>query len=110
MIYQDQKAAIENQTVITEYLASFWNPEAVKKIQEARTNASKHKFKNDKEFEEHILSGEYKENNLLDAIKKIREMEKDNNKRYQNTNSKNFPKSKLPTDLSSIKSTLNKFK
>ena len=110
MIYQDQKANVENQTAITEYLASFWNPEAVKKIQEMRSDASKHKFKTDKEFEDHILSGEYKENILLDAVKKIRELEQDSNKRYQNNNPKNFPKSKLPTDLSSIRSTLNKFK
>lgn len=108
MIYQDRKTFIENQTAITEYLASFWNPEAVKKIQEIRADSQKHKFKNDKEFEDHILSGEYKENSLLDAIKKIKELE--NDKKIKNVTSKKSPKSKLPTDLSSIKSTLNKFR
>lgn len=108
MIYQDRKLSMENQTAITEYLASFWNPEAVRKIQETRASAQQHKFKNDQEFEEHILSGEYKENTLLDAIKKIKELEKTGNKK--NLNYKNSPRSKLPTDLSSIKTTINKFK
>ena len=110
MIYQDRKTMLEHETAITEYLASFWNPEAVKKIQEMRSSSHKHKFKNDQEFEEHILSGEYKENNLLEAIKKIKELEQGNNKRLRNIVQKNSPKSKLPTDLSNIKSTLNKFR
>ncbi len=100
LIYQDRKYEIDQQTAFTEYLASFWNPEAVKKIQESRASASQHKFKSDQEFEDDILSGKYKENSLLDAIKKIRELEQQNKK--QPMSNKHSPKSKLPTDLSSL--------
>lgn len=108
MVYKDKKTELDNITSLVEYLASFWNPEAVKKIQEIRQNASQHKFKSDNEFEEEVISGDYKNNPLLQAIQKIRENEKSLQQNY-NT-SKRGLRSKLPTDLSVIQSTLEKFR
>jgi hypothetical protein len=96
--------------MLVEYLASFWNLEAVKKIQEARGNSEMHKFKDNNEFEEHILSGDYKNNPLLEAVRKIKEMEGEKDIKNLESNKKARLKSKLPTDLSSIRSTLEKFK
>lgn len=106
LIYQDRKYELDQQTAFVEYAASFWNPEAVKKIQESRTSAAQHKFKSDQEFEEDILSGKYKENTLLDAIKKIRSLDQQN--KQQSIPNKHHPKSKLPTDLSSLHSSVEK--
>lgn len=108
MIYQDRKKELDNNIALADYLASFWNPEAVNKVKDSRERAGLHNFKGDREFEEHILSGEYKENPLLKAIKKIRKM--DEKKRVISSEREDSPKSKLPTDLSSIHSTLKKFK
>lgn len=110
MIYQDRKLELDNQLAITEYLASFWNPEAVKKIQETRSNSAKHKFKEDQEFEEYVLSGNYKHNPLLDAVQKIKQLEMDKNIKVPQSNNRGSSKSKLPTNLSSIRSTMEKFK
>jgi len=109
MVYQDKKKEIEEQTAFADYLASFWNPEAVKKVQEVRKSASQHRFKGDTEFEENVVSGEYKDNPLIDAILKLREIEGRNEKRRRATENKRAPKSKLPTDLSSIRKTLDRF-
>ena len=91
-----------------EYLASFWNPEAVKNIQETRKSTEKHNFKTDKEFEQEVISGKYKESKLIESIKKLKEME-ENSKKKTIISNKHFQKSKLPTDLSSIQSTIEKF-
>jgi len=109
MIYQDRKTELDRNIAITEYLASFWNPEAVKKAKEMRDDAGMHSFKSDNEFEEHVVSGDYKNNPLLDAIKKIRDLEK-KERGGRNVRPKGSPKTKLPTNLSSIHSTLEKFK
>lgn len=110
MIYQDRKIEWENQTAITEYLASFWNPKAVEKAQEIRNSKKQHKFKDDMEFEDHVVSGKYKESTLLDAVRKIRNLDKETNQRIRTIKKKEKRKTKLPTDLSSIHSTLGKFK
>lgn len=109
MIYQDNKRDMDNQVALAEYLASFWNPEGVKKAQEIRNSRSKHNFKSDKDFEEEIVSGKYKQNPLLEAIIKARELEKQERRQVEKTNNR-APRSKLPTDLSVIKSTIGKFK
>ena len=107
MIYQEQKATIDNQISIAEYLASFWNPKAVEKAREMRNSSGTHKFKDDSEFEEHMLSGDYKDNPLLDAIKKLKEMDGKNNQLKKAI--QKSPRRKLPTDLSNIQSILKKF-
>lgn len=105
MLNRDAKFESDNLVSLADYLASFWNPEAVKKIQEARGADGAHAFKSDDEFEKSLISGEYKNNPLLDAVIKMnknKSLNPDNNK-------PSHPRSKLPTDLSSINRTLNKF-
>ena len=108
MLSNDKKKEYDVMMVMADYLASFWNPEAVKKIQEDRKSKSAHNFKDDNEFEESLVSGEYKNNPLLDAFIKMRKNER-NNEEEPVPENKLYPKSRLPTDLSSIRSTLNKF-
>ena len=104
LINQDQKEKLDYDLLMYEYLASFWNSEAVKKIKESREHKEKHKFKNDDEFEEDVVSGKYKQNELLDAITKIRKDEVEKRSKLEIDTRKG--KSKLPTNLSSI---INKY-
>lgn len=105
MIYQDQKREHDRELAMTEYMAAFWNPEAVKKIQQTRTEAAKHKFKSDTEFEESIISGDYKNNPILEAVKQLGLL---------NDNKKVIPekpgKSKSATNLANLKQTIESFK
>jgi len=109
MIYQDRKSELDHEIAITEYLASFWNPEAVRQAKKMKNSAEQHNFKNDEEFEEHIISGDYKDNPMLDAVRKIRSIEK-KQRGGRDVKSKKPPKTKLPTNLSSIHSALESFK
>lgn len=105
MIHKDKTQANDFNIALADYLASFWNAEAVKKVQEARKSSGNHRFKNDEEFEKSMIERTYKENPLLDAVIKLRNLEDENIA----TNSRH-PKTKMPTDLSAIYKTLNKFK
>lgn len=102
---QDQKSEADNNILFIEYLASFWNPEAVSKIKEARDSKSNHNFKNDDEFEEEVLSKSFKDNKYVDAIRKLREAEGKDSLRNINK-----PKSKQAINLDAIHSTIKKFK
>jgi hypothetical protein len=105
MIEHDKTIERDYFLGMADYLASFWNPEGVRKVQEIRNSKSLHAFKDDQEFEESIVTGDYKNSPILDAVIKLRKMEQDKN--Y--VKNENHPKTKLPTDLSSIKTTLTKF-
>lgn len=104
MIAKDRKEEQETQIALFEYLASFWNAEAVKKIREAREVNDQHRFQNDAEFEESMVSGDYKNNPIVDAVINMRKKEAEGS--LANVRQ---PKTKLPTDLSSIKTVLNNF-
>ena len=54
-------------------MASFWNPESVKKVQEIRKQSELDSEVSDKEFIEMMSQQDYKNNPLIDAIKKIKE-------------------------------------
>lgn len=98
---------MDNNVAFLEYLASFWNAEAVKKVRDSRTELPAHNFQQDEEFEKTVVSGDYKTNPLLDAVIKLREQEKavaEGNFRADKN-----PKSRVPTDLTSIYNTLKKF-
>lgn len=106
MINQDQKKELDHEIAITEYLASFWNPEAVQKIKEQRISRETHNFKNDEEFEQHVLSGDYKSSPILDAVRKLRELEQN----YKTSVPEDKARStKLPKDLSTLKSVIEDF-
>lgn len=73
---------------MAEYVASFWNPDGVKRIKEARTDAENHSFQNNKEFEDYILSGEFKNNKYVNAILDIRKHEEGEDENANNNSIK----------------------
>lgn len=104
LVIRDRKQDEENKIAMVEYLASFWNSEAVKKIREARESKSQHAFLDDEEFEKTLVSREFKNNPILDAVINMNKKSENDNQNHRG------PKSKLPTDLSSIHRTMDKFK
>lgn len=104
MLAQDQKNTFDQQLSFTEYLASFWNAEAVKNIRDSRAQAEQHAFQSDEEFEKSVLEGSYKNNPLLEAIQKIREAEKGMEKINPRRE-----KIKAPTDLAALSKLIKKF-
>ena len=56
MILKEHRVAFDRQVSLVEYLASFWNHEAVQKVREMREQRKDHAFKSDEEFEESILN------------------------------------------------------
>ncbi len=104
MLFAERKNENDKMLQLTEYLASFWNAEAVKKIRESREKASTHKFATDEELEQQMVTKAYKEDPLIKAIQKIRESEGSNNYFNKIDNSK----IKQPTDLSSLSNLIRK--
>jgi hypothetical protein len=72
MVAEDRRVEFEIQLNLVEYLASFWNSDAVSKIKKSRASAEKHAFQSDREFEQSVASGTYKDNPLIKALQKIR--------------------------------------
>jgi hypothetical protein len=76
-IYNDENEKFENELNITEYLASFWNPESVKKIKQERNL----KKENDEiSAEEFIKTNNeaYTENeSLINAISLMRKLQEE---------------------------------
>ena len=76
MLYQDESEQYDYHLSLTEYMASFWNAEAVKKIRDARESADDPRFMDDKEFEQQILSRSFRDDHIVQSIKE----------KYKNTN------------------------
>jgi hypothetical protein len=106
MIARDKRLENETQLAFYDYLASFWNAEAVRKAQEIRSKKELHSFKGDEEFEDSIVSGEYRKNELLDAVLKMRKAQGSEN--FDNK-VKEYSKVRIPGDMSSINNMLEKF-
>jgi hypothetical protein len=96
MFQQDIKETSRYEIEMVEYMASFWNSEAVQKIKKARADKEVHNFASDKEFEEQIKSESYKNNPYLDAVKRINQARTTANKEDER---EAYPKIKMPTDL-----------
>jgi len=98
----------EKDLSLFEYLASFWNADAVTKSRNARlANEDDSGDKvSDEEFSEFINNKEYKNNKYIDIIKDLAKAKQEGKLRYKK---KVDDRSSLPDDLSSISSTLNKF-
>lgn len=98
----DEKEEFESQRDLIEYLASFWNPEAVHNIKQSRKTQDSHSFANDKEFERQVLDEEYKSNPYIQAIMKLRKSKDANN---QELNEEQLIESsiKLPKNLKFLK-------
>jgi hypothetical protein len=105
MILKEHKAEFDKQISLIEYLASFWNHEAVQKVREVREQRKEHAFKDDKDFEESILNESYKNNPLVQALKKIKENE---NEVIENPR-QDYRKTKTPTNLTELSNLIKKF-
>lgn len=100
MLYKEKVEEAKEQINLAEYIASFWNSEAVKKIKEARKQTEQHKFATDEEFENQIKTEEYKNSPIVQALKKIREADEAINAANLNNIKQAGPKKiKMPTDL-----------
>ena len=73
MVVKDKEEQAENIIDYLDYLASFWSPESVKKIREKRAKESEHNFQSDEEFEKYVVESEFKNTQLADLLKKIKE-------------------------------------
>ena len=99
MVSEDENEEYERNRSMIEYLASFWNAEAVQKVIDSRESKNNDRFASDKEFEKQILSNSFKDNELLNSLFKDGE---------ENTNSndnirRGFRETRLPKDLSSMR-------
>lgn len=99
MIAQDEKEELELTMDYIEYLASFWNAEAVRKIKGARIKPEDQGFASDEEFEKQILSGSFKDD---DIVKEIRNKYKNTNLNNSDMTSKQRSR-RLPKDLAGIR-------
>ena len=98
MIYQDKKDNYDYMLDLAEYMASFWNAEAVKKVRDARDSAGDERFATDEEFERQILDGSFKNDEIIKTIKE----------RYKNTNLQDISRdrdgrnTRMPRDMSKL--------
>lgn len=99
MVAKDEQDSNDLTIDLIEYLASYWNAEAVQKVKQSRERPEDHGFASDEEFEEQIVSGAFKEDSIVQAI---RDKYKNTNLESNNMNS-NPRTRRLPKDLSSIR-------
>ena len=73
MIRKDNEKDLEDKMFIAEYSASFIEPKAVKQIWDARKEEDKHNFMDDEKFNKALEEKTFKDNDLIDAIRKLRQ-------------------------------------
>ncbi|MAE87510.1 MAG: hypothetical protein CMB80_32555 [Flammeovirgaceae bacterium] len=101
MVVEDQKDKHTYTLGMTEYLASFWNSEAVQKVKAMREAKEDQRFASDTEFERQIRDGDFKESN--DLIKSIREADKNTNLLDNNEDrSRGARNTRMPKDMSRL--------
>lgn len=105
MMMKERKNEFDQQIAQTEYLASFWNYEAVQKIREIRSQTALHAFKDDDKFEQSVLDQSYKNDPLIKAIQRINEMEK---AEIIQEHSRDYRNRKSATDLSELSKMIKK--
>ena len=76
MIANEKEKEFEKTLSFIEYHAAFTNAEGVKKMQELRASAKEGAIKETEEFLENAKTNEFKNNPLIEAIKKLRENSK----------------------------------
>lgn len=98
MIKKDEEEEHEYYTDMLEYLASFWNAEAVSNIRDRRDLKKDERFASDEVFEKSILDGSFKDDSIIQSIRD----------KYKNTNlgDSNRPRdarsARLPADKSNL--------
>ncbi len=105
MIQHDSSKEYDRRINMVEYLASFWNAEAVEKIRLARDSAGEDRFISKDEFNKRIEDGEIISDEILEQIQK----------KYENTNydTSNSPKNsgdrmRLPQDFGGLTDIIKK--
>jgi hypothetical protein len=105
MIQHDSSKEYDQRVNMVEYLASFWNAEAVEKIRLARDSAGEDRFMSKNEFDKRIEDGEIISSEILEQIQK----------KYENTNydTSNSPKNsgdrmRLPQDFGGLTDIIKK--
>jgi len=73
MILQDKERELEKFLSYLDYHAAFSNYEGVKKAKEFRESQKEDSIKEAEEFIESARNNEFKNNPLIDAIKRLRE-------------------------------------
>lgn len=98
MIASDKIKYYEQSRDMTEYMASFWNGEAVAKIRSQREQDEQHAFASNEEFEKQVSTGAFKESPIVKSIiEKRNAMEQDRSLRTRPGTS-----TKGSVDLSSL--------
>lgn len=77
MIVQDKEKEMDRNISYLDYHASFTNYEGVKKAKEHRESQKEEVVKEAEDFIEEVRKNEFKNNPLIDAIKKYRELTKE---------------------------------
>ena len=98
MLVQDSEREANRLINIAEYLASFWNAEAVKKIRDIRDSKASERFASDEEFEKQVLDEEFRKNDEL--IRSIREKYKNTN--LQDNRTRGARETRMPKDMSRL--------
>jgi len=84
---------------MVEYMASFWNSEAVQKIRILRESREDNRWASDEEFERQILEEDYKKNNEL--IRSIKDKYKNTNLE-DNDRDRSGRNTRMPKDMSRL--------
>ena len=92
MISKDREAEIDNTLSYLEYHASFSNPQEVNRAKQFRLDQKEESKKEAEEFIESVKNNEYKNNPLIDAIKKLKEADSLNSKKQSLFDSINLNK------------------
>ncbi len=71
LLSEDKEKSFEKDLHLVEYLASFWNYEAVKKIRDLREMEKSERFDSAEKFEEKIKTGKIVDDEVLDILKEV---------------------------------------
>jgi hypothetical protein len=100
MIMLDRKAKEERELDLLDYLASFWNHEAVENIRSARESEKEHNFATDQEFEKQLGQHAFRNDELLATVSNIG---KHTNLTNNNDRESAQSRFRMPTDLTALK-------
>ena len=101
MMSEDREFEHKYTLEMVEYLASFWNSEAVQKVKAMRDTKDDNRFASDEEFERQIRSEEFKTN--VDLINSIRSADKNTNLSGNNEDRPRDARNvRMPKDMSRL--------
>jgi hypothetical protein len=92
MMAEDKEKDFDKNLSYLEYHASFTNYEGVKKAKEFRQEQKEDSIKEAEQFINSVKTNEFKNNPLIDAIKKLRESSAQNSNKESVFNSINLNK------------------